>query len=99
MNNQQVIQKQEKKELPPQQHTKSKKNSRFMNGVLIATKKKIYHIKDTQKFWVQSQSDKTGNHFYTVEIDDFGLKCDCPDMAPNHVCKHMYALIHKTVNG
>jgi hypothetical protein len=97
MNNQQVIQKEN--ELTPQQ-TNAKKNTRFMNGVLIATNKKIYHIKDSQKFWVQSQSEKTGgNHFYTVEITDQGLSCDCPDMAPNRVCKHEYALIHKMVNG
>lgn len=93
-----VIQKQEK-ELTKQQQTNLKNNTRFMNGVLIATKKKIYHIKDSQKFWVQSQSDKTGNHFYTVEITDQGLSCDCHDMAPNHVYKHEYALIHKLVNG
>ncbi len=92
---QEVIQEQKKEQL-----SKKCSNPRFVNGVLIATQKKIYHIKDSQKFWVQSQSDKTGgNHFYTVEITDQGLSCDCPNMAPDSVCKHEYALIHKLVNG
>ena len=74
-------------------NSQKKKNSRFVNGLLIATKGKIFHVKDEKKYWVQSQRDS--RHFYDVRItEEGGLSCNCMDSKkPNVVCKHQYSVI------
>ena len=81
----------------------TKKNRREGKGIVIALSRRIYKIKNSDVFYVESES-RDGD-FYYVMYDESVKKnykyCSCKDFDRREVekCKHIHAVIYAIENN
>src|ERR1041385_6245220 len=66
---------------------------REQRGLVIAATSKLQRADDGKRWFVPSQTNKSGDHFYTVRPDRIKPFCSCPDFAARQqTCKHIFAV-------
>lgn len=66
---------------------------REQRGLVIAATSKLQRADDGKRWFVPSQTNKSGDHFYTVRPDTLKPFCSCPDFAARQrTCKHIFAV-------
>lgn len=66
---------------------------REQRGLVIAATSKLQRADDGKRWFVPSQTNKSGDHYYTVRPDTLKPFCSCPDFAARQrTCKHIFAV-------
>ncbi len=66
---------------------------REQRGLIIAATSKLQRAEDGKRWFVPSQTNKSGDHYYSVRPDPVRPFCSCPDFtARQRTCKHLYAV-------
>jgi SWIM zinc finger len=67
--------------------------ARELKALEIAAKAKLQRSDDGYRWFVPSQTHKSGDHYYTVKPDPVHPHCSCPDFEARKLrCKHIFAV-------
>jgi len=71
----------------------TEQQEREQRGLVIAATSKLQRADDGKRWFVPSQTNKSGDHYYTVRPDTMKPFCSCPDFsARQQTCKHIFAV-------
>jgi uncharacterized Zn finger protein len=71
----------------------TEQQEREHRGLVIAATSKLQRADDGKRWFVPSQTNKSGDYFYTVRPDTLKPFCSCPDFsARQQTCKHIFAV-------
>ncbi len=71
----------------------NEQQEREQRGLVIAATSKLQRADDGKRWFVPSQTNKSGDYYYTVRPDRMKPFCSCPDFsARQQICKHIFAV-------
>jgi hypothetical protein len=80
------------------QEQKQKENMREMKGRHLATSRRVYRLKNSDTFYVESES--TNDLYYFVRYEPSFQWCSCLDNSTRHIkCKHIFGIEFAIMKG